>query len=103
MMMQLKNAASSASVYLELGFNYNIDDLAVDRNLHDANPKHDVTTFGTNSSTGTLHRHLKECHLAVWVEGCDKLGIEIMAKGVQAAIDKYQQHAGKSTGYNQTP
>ncbi|KAF7328561.1 HAT family dimerization domain-containing protein [Mycena venus] len=47
---------------------------------HAANPHIGTYKFSTNTSTGILRRHLYEHHVDAWVEGCDRLKIQIKAK-----------------------
>jgi hypothetical protein len=61
---------------------------AQDSELHETDPSHTLTTFGMKTATGTLRRHLIECHLDAWIDRCDKLGIKIKAKMAIRAIDE---------------
>jgi len=61
---------------------------AQDSELHETDPSHTLTTFGMKTATGTLRRHLIECHLDAWIDRCDKLGIKIKAKLAIRAIDE---------------
>jgi hypothetical protein len=71
---------------------------AQDSELHETDPSHTITTFGMKTATGTLRRHLIECHLDAWIDRCNKLGIKIKAKLAIRAIDEHQQAKSSSSG-----
>ena len=58
-----------------------------------------VTRYGKNTSTTVRRNHLCESHPSAWIAACDKLGIDITAKGAQNTIRDYQrQHNQASSG-----
>ena len=50
-----------------------------------------VTRYGKNTSTTVRRNHLCESHPNAWITACDKLGIDITAKGAQNTIRNYRK------------
>jgi hypothetical protein len=73
----------------------------VDRTQNESDSKHTITTFSANTTTGTLCRHLTDLHLQLWVQGCEKLGIEIKAKSARQVID--QNYKADPSSNNRIP
>lgn len=61
------------------------------RKEHAANPKHDIVSYGTNTSVSTVEKHLIEKHLGDWVTACEDAEIPIRGSKGQAAARKYHR------------
>lgn len=52
-----------------------------------------ITRYGKKTSTTVRRSHLCESHTGAWIDACDKLGINITAKGAQNTVWNYwKQH-----------
>jgi hypothetical protein len=61
------------------------------RKEHAANPKHDIVSYGPNTSVSTVEKHLIEKHLGDWVTACEDAEIPIRGSKGQAAARKYHR------------
>jgi hypothetical protein len=59
--------------------------------MHSADPDHHISTFGVNTSTSNLRKHLFSCHIEQWVNSCDDLGIAITGKDAVEAVREFRQ------------
>ena len=73
------------------------------REKHTLNPNYHVPRYSQKTSTATLHKHLYECHPDAWVAVCDKLGIDITAKGAQQVVREYRRRHGEFVPSSQDP
>ena len=60
------------------------------RQLHQTDPKHDISVFKLTTGISNLHKHLFSVHIDQWVTCCDDLKISITAKDALAAIRKFR-------------
>ena len=67
------------------------------------NPNYHLPCYSQKTSTATLHKHLYECHADAWVAACDKLGIDITAKGAQQVVCEYRRCHGEFVPSSQDP
>ncbi|KAF7347428.1 HAT family dimerization domain-containing protein [Mycena venus] len=72
------------------------------KQCHAANPHIGTYKFSTNTSTGILRRHLYEHHVDAWVEGCDRLKIQIKAKEAARYVDEYRVRKHQTTSGTST-
>jgi hypothetical protein len=61
------------------------------RKLNSVDPKHEIVTFGRNTGTGNLRKHLANVHIEDWVTACDRLHIPITAQGVEEAVKDFRK------------
>jgi hypothetical protein len=59
--------------------------------MHSANPVYHVATFGADTGTGNLCRHLFTTHLEQWVTFCNQQGIPITTKGAAELVHKFRK------------
>jgi hypothetical protein len=63
-----------------------------------------VTRYGKKTSTTVRRSHLSESHPSAWIAACDKLGIDITAKGAQNTVRNYRkQHNPASSAAASDP
>lgn len=60
------------------------------RQLHQTNPKHDISVFKLTTGISNLCKHLFSVHIDQWVTCCDDFKISITAKDALAAVHKFQ-------------
>jgi len=56
-----------------------------------------VTRYGKKTSTTVRRSHLCESHPSAWIAACDKLGIDIMAKGAQNTVRNYRKEHNQAS------
>ena len=62
----------------------------ISRHKHASGNRKNIHSFGLNTGTTTLHRHLVSEHIGDWVTSCDKLGIEITAETVAKEVANFR-------------
>lgn len=48
-----------------------------------------VYHYSTTTGSGTLRAHLLKCHLEVWVQGCQKKGLQLKGKEGEEALARF--------------
>jgi hypothetical protein len=61
------------------------------RKEHAANPKHEIISYGSNTSVTTVEKHFIEHHVADWVTACEDAKIPIRGSKGQAAARKFHR------------
>ena len=61
----------------------------ISRHKHASGNRKNIHSFGLNTGTTTLRRHLVSEHIGDWVTSCDKLGIEITAETVAKEVTNF--------------
>ena len=62
----------------------------ISRHKHASGNRKNIHSFGLNTGTTTLRRHLVSEHIGDWVTSCDKLGIEITAEMVAKEVANFR-------------
>ena len=70
------------------------------RHIHSVDASHVVFPFSVTSGPSTLCAHLFTHHLELWVKGCDKFKIPIVAEKAKGPVANY--HASKGDGSQAT-
>ena len=68
----------------------------ISRHEHASGNQKCVHSFGLNTGTTTLRRHLVSEHIGDWVTSCDKLGIKITAEMVTNEVTNFQGESEQS-------
>ena len=68
----------------------------ISRHKHASGNRKRVHSFGLNTGTTTLRRHLVSEHIGDWVTLCDKLGIKITAETVTKEVANIQGESEQS-------
>jgi len=76
---------------------------SVTRELNKSDPQHDESTFSIKTATGTLRRHLIDCHFLEWDSACEKQGIQMNSKAGKAAKARFQQDGGPRSDGKRIP
>jgi len=56
-----------------------------------------VTRYGKKTSTTVRRSHLCESHPSAWIAACNKLGIDITAKGAQNTVQNYRKEHNQAS------
>jgi len=56
-----------------------------------------ITRYGKKTSTTVRRNHLCESHPSAWITACDKLGIDITAKGAQNTVRNYRKQHNQAS------
>ncbi|THH19265.1 hypothetical protein EUX98_g8810 [Antrodiella citrinella] len=67
------------------------------QHLNKTDPSYMVAEYSVTTGTDPLRTHLLSEHLELWVDGCDRLNIEITAKKAQTAVEQYRQKKGQDS------
>ena len=61
------------------------------RKAHETDSSHNITTFGVNTSTSGMRKHLYSDHIEEWITMCDELRIPITASAAMEAVCKFHK------------
>ena len=68
----------------------------ISRHEHASGNRKNIHSFGLNTGTTTLRRHLVLEHIGDWVTSCDKLGILITAETVAKEVKSFRGESEQS-------